>query len=308
MTRGSPRRTYKKYINPSEFKNLDKFKEPESGYYTELNEKLADLLENYNARDVEQIKKHLETIKNKLESEFEGSIELLYGGSVKKSTYVDGLSDIDMLVLLNRSELSKENPENVIKIFKESLAERFPKSDIHAGDLAATIKFKSDGNEIQLLPSIKTKTGFRIMEPETKNWSNILKPDKFAKNLTEVNTKNNQKVVPVIKLYKPINEKAPKNIKMSGYHIEALATEIFKDYTGPKTYSKMLVHFCQKAKGRVLKPIGETTGQTDYIDSKFGKAYSNKRKKLSSYLERTTRKMKLAISTSSINDWVQLLE
>ena len=42
MTRGSPRRTYKKKINPSQFKNLDKFKDPESEYYTELNKKLVD--------------------------------------------------------------------------------------------------------------------------------------------------------------------------------------------------------------------------------------------------------------------------
>ena len=112
----------------------------------------------------------------------------------------------------------------------------------------------------------------------------------------------------MIKLFKPINEKAPKDIKMSGYHIEALATEIFKDYSGQKTYSNMLTYFCQKAKDRVLKPIGEVTGQSDTIDSKFGVVNSTLRKRLSSFLERISMKMNLATKNSSIDDWVQLLE
>lgn len=298
-----PVRKYKK----STFEEIEN-KVVESGFYTQLNGKMAELLGNYNNRDIEQISKHLETIKNKLESEIEESIDLLYGGSIAKSTYVEGLSDVDMLVQLNRSDLIKKKPEEVLIYFKEKLKERFPKSDIKVGDLAVTIKFKGSNIEIQLLPSIKTKTGFRIANQETKEWSNIIKPKKFANALTEINKNNNRRVIPIIKLFKPINEKAPKDIKMSGYHVEALAVDIFKDYTGPKTYSKMLVHFCEKAQNRVLKPIGEITGQSEFIDSKLGQANSKARKRLSAYLERITRKMKLATSNFSIENWVELLE
>lgn len=301
-----PRFPFKEYKGPTQ-DEIDK-KAIESGFFTSINGKMAELLRDYNSRDKEQISKHLETITRKLESEIEGSLDLMYGGSLTRYTYVNGLSDIDMLVKLNRSDLANKQPEEVLKYFKEKIEERFPKSDVRIGDLAVTVKFKSSDLEIQLLPSIKTATGFRIADTETKNWSKVIKPFKFAKELTEVNQKNNNQVVPVIKLFKPINENAPKDIKMSGYHIEALATEIFKDYNEQKTYSKMLTHFCQKAKDRVLTPIGEITGQSEFIDSKFGVANSNIRKKLSSFLERISMKMKLATKNSSIDDWVQLLE
>lgn len=304
--RGSPRK-YEKEFNPNGYKKLDEFKEAEPGFYTEVNEKMDELLRNYNTRDIEQIKTHLETIKKKLGSEIDGSVDLLYGGSIKKYTYVDGLSDIDMLVILNRTKLLNKKPEEALNYFREKLKERLPKTDIKIGNLAVTIKFSSD-IEIQLLPSIKTKTGLRILNPETKNWSNVIKPDKFFKNLTEINKKNNGNVVPMIKLFKQVNEKAPKNIKMSGYHIEALAIDIFKDYTGSKTHSKMLLHFCKRAQKRVLNPIGEITGQSEYLDSKLGVANSINRKKLSSHLERLSKKMEHAISTSSIDKWVQLFE
>lgn len=306
MGTGLPLFPFKEYKKPSQ-DEIDR-KATESGFFTSLNGKMAELLRDYNSRDREQISNHLETIKRKLESEIEGSLDLMYGGSIIKYTYINGLSDIDMLVKLNRSDLANKQPEEVLSYFKEKLDEQFPRSDVILGDLAVTVKFKNSGLEIQLLPSIKTATGFRIADPETKSWSNVIKPFKFAKELTEVNQKNNGNVIPIIKLFKPINEKAPKDIKMSGYHIEALATEIFKDYSGQKTYSKMLTHFCQKAKDRVLNPIGEITGQSEFIDLKFGVANSNIRKKLSSFLERISMKMKLATTTSSIDDWGQLFE
>ncbi len=306
MGTGQPLFPFKEYKKPSQ-DEIDR-KATDSGFFTSINGKMGELLGDYNSRDREEITKHLETITRKLESEIEGALDLTYGGSIIKYTYVNGLSDIDMLVKLNRSELANKQPEEVLNYFKEKLEERFPKSDIKVGDLAVTVKFKSSGLEIQLLPSIKTTTGFRIADPETKSWSKVIKPFKFAKDLTEVNQKNNGRVVPVIKLFKPIIEKAPKDIKMSGYHVEALATEIFKDYSGEKTYSKMLTYFCQKAKDRVLTPIGEITGQSEFIDSKFGVANSNLRKKLSSFLKRISMKMKLATTNSSIDDWVQLFE
>jgi len=307
MGTGQSRFPFKEYKKPN-FEEVEKIA-TKSGFYSGLNGKMGDLLSNYNNRDIEQIQKHLDAIKKKLESEIEGKgLDLLFGGSIAKHTYVDGLSDLDMLVKLNRSDLAKLRPEEVLKYFKEKLEERFPKSEVKMGDLAVSVLFKSTGLEIQLLPSVKTATGFRIADPETKNWSKVIKPFKFANELTEVNQNNNKNVVPIIKLFKPINEKAPQDIKMSGYHTEALAIDIFKDYSGEKTYSKMLTYFCQKAQKRVLKPIGEITGQSEYIDSKFGTANSILRKKLSSYLERITMKMKLATSNSSIDDWRQILE
>lgn len=274
----------------------------------ELNELLSEKLSDYNTRDTDQINKHLETIIKALENEIEGTLKLLFGGSVTKFTYVNGLSDVDMLVILNKSDLAKKAPKEVLDYFKRRLEERLPESEISMGDLAVTVRFKSSNIEIQLLPGIRTKTGVKIIESELNRWSNVIKPRKFAEKLTEINQQNNNKVVPIIKLFKPINNKFPKDIRMSGYHIEALAIRIFENYEGKKTYSEMLRHFCNEAKSKVLHPIEEITGQSEYIDKKFGQRNSESRKKVSSHLQRLINKMDIATSSKSIGDWEDILE
>lgn len=274
----------------------------------ELNELLSEKLSDYNTRDTDQINKHLETIIKALENEIEGTLKLLFGGSVTKFTYVNGLSDVDMLVILNESDLAKKTPKEVLDYFKRRLEERLPESEISIGDLAVTVRFKSSNIEIQLLPGIRTKTGVKIIESELNRWSNVIKPRRFAERLTEINKQNNNKVVPIIKLFKSINNKFPKDIRMSGYHIEALAIRIFENYEGKKTYSEMLRHFCNEAKSKVLHPIEEITGQSEYIDIKFGQRNSESRKKVSSHLQRLINKMNIATSSKSIGDWEDLLE
>jgi len=277
-------------------------------FSTELNELLSEKLSDYNTRDTEQINKHLETIIKALENEIEGTLNLLFGGSVTKFTFVNGLSDVDMLVILNRSDLAKKTPKEVLDYFKRRLEERLPESEITIGDLAVTVRFKSSNIEIQLLPAIRTKTGVKITDSGLNRWSNVIKPKIFAEKLTEINKQNNNKVVPIIKLFKPINDKFPENIRMSGYHIEALATRIFENYEGKKSYSEMLRHFCNEAKFKVLHPLEEVTGQSDYIDIKFGQRNSELRIKLSAYLNRLISKMDLATSSKAINDWEKILE
>ncbi len=290
--------------------NIDQIRKEQErkSFYPELNDLLSEKLSDYNTRDTEQINQHLETIKKALEKEIEGTLDLLFGGSIKKFTYVNGLSDVDMLVILNQSELANKNPKDVLEYFKGRLEERLKSSEISIGNLAVTVRFKSTDIEIQLLPAVRTKTGVKIADVDLNRWSPIVKPQKFGEKLTEINNQNNGKVVPIIKLFKPINDKFSEDIRMSGYHVEALALKIFENYEGKKTYSEMLRHFCEKAKSKVLSPIEEITGQSEQIDSKFGARNSELRKNLSSHLNRLVNKMDLATSSQSVEDWRNVLE
>ena len=83
-----------------------------------------------------------------------------------KRTYVNGLSDNDVLVFLNKSELKGKKPNEVPDYFAEKLRQRLPNSEIKEGHLAVTVKFKNSNTEIQLLPAIKTKNGMRIADHE----------------------------------------------------------------------------------------------------------------------------------------------
>lgn len=307
MGAGGEREWHWDEYKKSDIKKIKKDQERKS-FYPELNELLSKKLSNFNSRDTEQINQHLDTILKALESEIEGPLKLIFGGSIKKYTYVNGLSDVDMLVVLNNSELANKNPKEVMDYFKVKIEQRLPNSEISVGNLAISVKFKSTDIEIQLLPAIKTKTGLKISDLGLNKWSNVIKPDKFASRLTEINKQNIGRVVPVIKLFKSINEKLPNDIKMSGYHIEALAIKAFENYKGETKYSEMLRSICKQAKSLVLHPIEETTGQTDLIDSKFGPRNSELRIKLSNHLNRIVNKMDLATASQSKKSWEALLE
>ena len=135
--------------------------EQRASYEADLHVYLQDLLVDFNDRDIDQVNIHLDTIENALNKEQIGSISLSYGGSIKKHTYVDGLSDIDILATIDKTTLANEPPRRVLEYFADRLHERLPDTDIKIGTLAVTVRF-SDGHEIQVLPAIKTKTGIRI--------------------------------------------------------------------------------------------------------------------------------------------------
>ena len=77
---------------------------------------------------------------------------MLNGGSVAKYTYVDGLSDIDSLIILDNCELTDKPPDEVKEYFAQKLKERFPKTEVEVGNLAVTVHFNDA--EIQLLPAL----------------------------------------------------------------------------------------------------------------------------------------------------------
>jgi hypothetical protein len=94
---------------------------------------------------------------------------------------------------------------------------------------------------------------------------------------------------------------------MSGYHIEALATEIFRDYNGPKTRIKMLDYFCEHAKKKVLTPIKETTNQSEFVDSKLGQSHSIKRIRVSGKLSKVSKEIKKADKQENLEKWREIL-
>ena len=278
--------------------------EQRSRYDTDLNSYLQTVLADINSRDPDIVNTHLETIKDALSKEDEESITLLFGGSMKKHTYVDGLSDVDMLAIINKSALEGESPQRVIDYFAERMRERLPKTTIETGDLAVTLKF-SDGTEIQVLPALATKTGIRIADE--KEWSNVIKPEKFAQKLTSVNQENGGRVVPIIKLHKVINSQLPENARLKGYHIESLAINAFEDYKGPRSHKDMLLHFAEYASDSVLRPIEDSTGQSIHVDDKLGPANSPKRQMASVSIKRIVTRMKSADSEAQVDRWKQLM-
>lgn len=232
-------------------------------------------------------------------------MDILYGGSAAKHTYVNGLSDIDTLVLIDNSELRGKSPVEVKEYFFQRLQSRLPRTEIKEGKLAITVKFRSA--EIQLLPAIRDESGFKIADASGSHWSAI-RPREFTRLLTEVNQNNGGKVVPTIKLAKSIISGLPESQRLSGYHTEAIAVEVFQEYQGSKKTKDMLQYFFKESPKGVLRQLRDKTGQSMHVDDYLGAENSSDRNRISNSLDRINRRMKNANGAQSIEQWQNILD
>ena len=250
-----------------------------------FNQNCEELLARYTRRNQQAVTRHLESLCNIIRDEGH-VVQTMYGGSVQRGTYVTGLSDVDVLLIVNQSSLVNQSPARVIQQVRRTMKERLPDNPVRAGNLAVTVGYAS-GIEIQVLPAIRTdRGGVKIAEPGSTGWSNVVHPENFARRLAEVNDSNNGRVVQVIKLAKAMANcqiRRPSR-KFSGYHLESLAIGAFRNYQGPQDPKSMLSHFLSHAVTAVLSPINDTTGQSDYVDEYLGPANSRLRNRASTYL------------------------
>jgi hypothetical protein len=249
-----------------------------------FNEYCEALLVRYNRRNTETVTSRLENLCRFLRQEGSHVVQTMFGGSVRRGTYVTGLSDVDVLLIVNESSLVNQPPSGVIAYVRDTIQERLPQNPVRTGDLAVTVGY-SDGTEIQILPAIRKNSGVRIAEPGSTTWSNVAHPERFAEKLGEVNQLNDGRVVPTIKLAKAIADCfiTDESRKIAGYHMESLAIEAFSDYEGPLDPKAMLVHLLGHSMDAVMSPIADSTGQSRYVDEYLGPADSNLRERASTY-------------------------
>jgi len=272
----------------------------------ELSTMFANLLGQYNGRDASLVQERLDETKSALEGTLEGSFDQLYGGSVAKHTYVDGLSDIDCLLVINETELDGQSPRRALDRITRILRRKLESDvEISHSRMAVTIDY-SDGMKIQLLPVLQTAdVGLRIPSSRTNEWSEI-NPEGFRDALSRRNEECAGKLIPTIKLAKAIIGTLPESQRLSGYHVESLAIAAFKNYHGTKTTVDMLPTLFEKAKSLVLAPIRDSTGQSVHVDGYLGPANSDLRVAASHILNRLEKRMRNATLAESKNQWEAL--
>ena len=275
----------------------------QNDYEVQINELIEKLLSQLNNRDTEAIQTHLDVIVSALNDEIDGTITTRLGGSLSKHTHLNGISDIDALVILNKSELSSMKPREVLKSFYEILQSRLPKTTIEMGDTAITIRY-SDG-EVQLIPAIRYKTGIKI--PDSKDWSTIIKPEAFSSQLTNLNSRLNGRLIPAIKIIKGMISGFPEKNQLNGYHVESLALRVFENFRESDFKVKRIIsEFFKRAPDFVRKPIKDVTGQSTYVDEYLGKKDSITRMIVADNLERTYRQIEMADTGRLISVWSEL--
>jgi hypothetical protein len=276
----------------------------DEGYETGVNQQLGEFLKDFNARDAASTREILDDVKKELGDEIGGTVDLVYGGSVSRHTYLDGLSDTDALVIIDPDDIGRKSPERLKDRFAQRLRELYGEQNVKVGDLAVTVTVR--GKEVQLLPAMRDGDGFRIAAPDGRSWSRI-NPRAFAEKLTQANKAQDGKLIPTIKITKAVITALPKQQQLTGYHVESLAIEAFKNYEGPRTYKAMVAHFFDRAAELVKAPIMDRSGQSVYVDEYLGAANSRERRVVSQALQRVQRKLQNADASKSVDAWSELV-
>ena len=269
----------------------------------EINRLIAEELVAINDRDADQINDYLEDIESAISEHTAEFDRILFGGSVAKHTFVDGMSDVDALVVLDGDEHGEVTPGAVLGQLQEILKRYVPSANIESittGALAVTIRYE-DGNEIQLLPAIRTDGGLSISSG-LQSWIDI-DPQRFARALTDANRRNGSAVIPAIKIAKVILDSQLGNNSPSGYHTESLAIAAFNNYEGPRTPKAMVERLLDTAVGNVLTPTPDITGQSSHVDQALGVSNSPARQQLS----REIRDVANLVKNGSVKDWESML-
>ena len=270
-----------------------------------VNSLLQRELTDINDRDADLTNDRLEAIEQALGTRI-GEVErLLFGGSVAKHTFVNGLSDIDALIEIAEEGTSDRSPDEVKRSFATALKQALPQGDvedIRQGRMAVTVQYL-DGTEIQLLPAIRVGGELAVSSWDSKSWMSI-RPRNFARLLTTTNQSQGGAVIPAIKVAKAIFANKLGDDGPSGYHVEALAVDAFRRYSGPRTPKAMATHLVRSASERVLRPIRDITGQSRYVDASLGEDNSISRRALSRRLGGLARTME---NTQSIGEWEGLI-
>ena len=271
---------------------------------TVLADEFGKLLSRYNARDTEEVGQRLGEIKAVLGDDLEGTFDTMFGGSVAKHTYVDGISDVDSILIIS-GELADATPHEILKQVGDALYDGLNgPSEVSTGRVAVTVKYL-DGPEIQLIPAIKKDGKLHVPAWQENLWSSI-DPQKFKDGLTKRNAECAGKVVPTLKLAKAINANLPEAARLSGYHIESLGVAAFRGYAEERTTVRMLPYFFKQASTLVLTPMTDRTGQSVHVDEYLGAANSEARVAISHTLARIHQRMLNASTAQSSERWLDL--
>src|SRR4051812_3174104 len=108
----------------------------EKEFSPRLARRLNDLLSRVNDRDEVKTSQRLDQVRSVLGRELENEFVLRFGGSVAKHTFVDGISDVDMLVVMRGTV---DNPRSVLDQLSTRLSVKLKKqASVSTGRMAVT--------------------------------------------------------------------------------------------------------------------------------------------------------------------------
>lgn len=258
-----------------------------------IDELLQRHLIKFNERDAQKTQERLTDIKDSVEVDLEA---MLFGGSIAKHTYVDGLSDVDAIALIDRDNTQGFSAQDALQKFYGDIDANLPRDTgvqkITKGRLAVTITY-DDGTEVQVLPGVRVGNEIRIPDASGQGWKST-NPKLFREKLTAQNQRLNNNLLPAIKIVKALIADLPDQQRPTGYHMESLAVDAVRGYKGESSARVLIDLILRKSTERVLSPIADVTGQSRNVDEHLGPPESPARRLLSQGLGAIHRRLNAA--------------
>ena len=242
-------------------------------------------------RDFERHMQYRNEAEDAINEGIDDSVDIVYAGSVAKGTYVEGISDVDNHVRINGTSLEKKSPAEVKAYIRQQLSKLPDVKSVTETSRTVTVTYR-DGTEMQFVPVIKTKNGYRVADGN--RWSNVVYENRFKRDFQRTNKKCGGRLTALVRFLKKENADNPKGQRMSGHHIEVMANRIFKSAPASKTHDvgTMAVYYHQHASRHIRHRMRDVTGQYTYVDKRsLGGPDSESRRALSRRFASRARRM-----------------
>ena len=242
-------------------------------------------------RDFERHMQYRNEAEDAINEGIDGSVDIVYAGSVAKWTYVEGVSDVDNHVRINGTSLENKRPAEVKAYIRQQLSKLPNVKSVTETSRTVTVTYR-DGTEMQYVPVIKTKNGYRVADGN--RWSNVVYENRFRRDFQRTNKKCGGRLTSLISILKKENANNLKGQQMSGHHIEVMANRIFKQAPASKTKTVMSMYeyYHQHASRHIMHRMRDVTGQSTYVDKRsLGGPDSESRRALSRRFASRARRM-----------------
>lgn len=204
----------------------------------------------------------IETLSSRLNKFFASSImdDFKFGSSTRGTILprkADSNSDIDYMVVFNTSDTTKK-PQTYLDNLKGFALDKYSTSLVKQS--YPTIVLELNHIKFELVPAIKTKTGYKIPSKTSSlnDWMST-DPNGFNSKLTQANVNNYSQIKPLVRLIKYWN--ALNNYPFSSYSLENFICD--RNYNGCKNLNDYFYAF--------WKSIG-STGYSQATNDKVSKA------------------------------------
>ncbi len=242
-------------------------------------DKIHELISNININRLKIIYLDLCKLEIKLTPKYLlKSYKFIISGSLLKETYIDGISDIDILIPINESIYSNYSPNEIIEsLFNYELDTDFEKYFISANKNALRLRFKNLW--IELVPVRISDSNLLFPNKNGKYWKEI-HPNKVTYKIKELEKQSKHMISLTIRIVKVILLRLFRLYEINSYIIEFIIIE-FISYKKEDDLLELILVSLKLIRDRILYPISDVTRQYKYIDQNLGVALSDERKRLS---------------------------